>query len=131
MVGFAALLAVFGMLRSPRLAYPVIWWSGAVYFAVITSLSTVLQEELDDSVRGKVMALWIMGFGGVVPFGGLAGGWLMERTSIGLVVGTGALIALALAAAFDYRPGPGDQACRHHPSHGAHTPRDEPPPRVQ
>ena len=40
---------------------------GAVYFAVITSLSTVLQQDLDDSVRGQVMALWIMGFGGTVP----------------------------------------------------------------
>ena len=47
---------------------------GLVYFAVITSLSTVLQQDLDDAVRGKVMALWIMGFGGTVPFGGLAGG---------------------------------------------------------
>ena len=53
-------------------AYPAIFGLGAVYFAVITSLSTVLQQDLDDSVRGKVMALWIMGFGGTVPFGGLA-----------------------------------------------------------
>ncbi len=59
---------------------------------------------------------WIMGFGGVVPFGGLAGGWLMERTSIGLVVGSGALIAVALAAAFDYRPGPEDAAAAPTPS---------------
>ncbi len=46
---------------------------------MITSLSTVLQQDLDDAVRGKVMALWIMGFGGTVPFGGLAGGWLIEQ----------------------------------------------------
>jgi MFS family permease len=77
---------------------------GAAYFAVITSLTTVLQEEIDDSVRGKVMALWIMGFGGVVPIGGLIGGWLIERTSIGLVIGAGAVIALILAAVFDLRP---------------------------
>ena len=116
MVAFAALLAVFGMLRSAAIAYPVVLVVGGTYFAVITSLSTVLQEKIDDAVRGKVMALWIMGFGGVVPFGGLAGGWLMERTSIGLVVGSGALIAVALAAAFDYRPGPEDAAAAPTPS---------------
>ena len=52
---------------TPAPAYPEIFGLGAVYFAVITSLSTVLQQDLDDSVRGKVMALWIMGFGGTVP----------------------------------------------------------------
>jgi hypothetical protein len=103
-LAFAAMLVVFGILRSAAPAYAVIVVLGCVYFAVITSLSTVLQEKIDDAVRGKVMALWIMGFGGVVPFGGLMGGWLMEKTSIDLVVGSGAVIALALAAAFDLRP---------------------------
>lgn len=103
-VAFAAMLAVFGVLRSAPFSYPVAVVLGATYFAVITSLSTVLQEAIEDAVRGKVMALWIMGFGGVVPFGGLAGGFLMEHTSIDLVVVSGALIAVALAVLFDIRP---------------------------
>jgi MFS family permease len=110
MVVFAVLLAGFGVVRVPALAYPLVLVVGAAYFAVITSLSTVLQEKIEDAVRGKVMALWIMGFGGVVPFGGLAGGWLMELSSIDLVVVAGAVIALALAAAFDLQPGPEDPA---------------------
>ena len=104
MVAFAFLVGTFGVVRAPTIAYPVAVVLGAAYFAVITSLTTVLQEEIDDSVRGKVMALWIMGFGGVVPIGGLIGGWLIERTSIGLVIGGGAVIALILAAVFDLRP---------------------------
>jgi MFS family permease len=103
-VGFAGLLFTFGLLRSAAAAYPVIFLLGCVYFAVITSLSTVLQVDLDDAVRGKVMALWIMGFGGIVPFGGLAGGWLMERTSIQAVLAGGALVAVALAVVIDLRP---------------------------
>ena len=43
------------------------------------------------------MALWIMGFGGTVPFGGLAGGRFTEKTSIGSMVLLGAVVALALA----------------------------------
>lgn len=106
MVAFAALLAGFGVIRMAAIAYPLALLVGATYFAVITSLSTVLQEKIDDAVRGQVMALWIMGFGGVVPFGGLIGGWLMERSSIDLVVVAGGVIAVLLAVAFDYRPGP-------------------------
>ena len=106
MVAFAGLVAIFGTLRSAAVAYPVAVALGAAYFAVITSLSTVLQEEIEDAVRGKVMALWIMGFGGVVPLGGLAGGWLIERSSIELVIGAGGEVALILAAAFDFRHRP-------------------------
>ena len=97
LVGFGALLTVFAVLRAAPLAYPAIFAVGAVYFLVITSLSTVLQEDLDDRVRGKVLALWIMGFGGTVPFGGLAGGWFAEQTSITVMMIVGAAAALGLA----------------------------------
>ena len=103
MVAFAVLLAIFGALRITELAYPTAIVLGAAYFAVITSLSTVLQENIEDAVRGKVMAVWIMGFGGVVPIGGLVGGWFMDSVPIAAVVGAGAVVALILAAAFDLR----------------------------
>jgi predicted MFS family arabinose efflux permease len=104
LVAFAGFLTVFSLLRSAAPAYPIIFGLGLVYFAVITSLTTVLQQDLDDRVRGKVMALWIMGFGGTVPFGGLGGGWLIERTSIMPVLIGGAAVALALSWYADLRP---------------------------
>lgn len=104
MVGFAVMLVVFGSLRSAAPAYVAITVLGCVYFAVITSLSTTLQQDLDDSVRGKVMALWIMGFGGTVPLGGFAGGAVIEAAGIVPMVLLGAVVALLLAAVLDYRP---------------------------
>ena len=74
---------------------------GLAYFAVITSLSTVLQQRLDDSNRGRVMALWIMGFGGTVPIGNLIAGPLIEATSVTTVMLGGAVVALGLAAYAD------------------------------
>ncbi len=103
LVGFAAFLTTFGILRVPAPAYPVIFGLGLVYFAVVTSLTTVLQQDLEDRVRGKVMALWIMGFGGTVPFGGLAGGWLIQRVGITPVLIAGAVVSLALAWYADLR----------------------------
>ncbi len=110
LVVFAALLAGFSLLRVAWPAYPAIFAVGAAYFLVITSLSTVLQEHLDDGVRGKVMALWIMGFGGTVPFGGLAGGWIAEKTSITTMVVIGGAVAVGLAVVFDLRRSPRDVA---------------------
>ncbi len=106
LVNFAILLTVFGALRAQSLAYPVIFLLGASYFAVITALSTILQTDLDDAVRGKVMALWIMGFGGTVPFGGLAGGTLMQHFSVTPVLIGGSVVALALVGYADLRRPP-------------------------
>ena len=80
LVAFAALLAAFGLVKSAAAAFVVAPLLGYAYFVVVTSLSTVLQEHLEDDVRGRVMALWIMGFGGVVPLGVLAGGALANAT---------------------------------------------------
>jgi MFS family permease len=109
LVAFAAFLAVFSVLRAPGPAYPVILLVGLAYFAVITSLSTVLQQRLDDGNRGRVMALWIMGFGGTVPIGNLIAGPFIEATSITAVMLAGAVVAVALAAYAELRAEPIDE----------------------
>jgi predicted MFS family arabinose efflux permease len=102
---FSVSLIVFALLRSAAPSYPAIFVVGLTYFLVITSLSTTLQEHLEDDVRGRVMALWVMGFGGTVPIGLLAAGQLTHYISIGQLVVGGGVIAMALAAVVDLRPG--------------------------
>ncbi len=95
---FGVLLSVFALARAPALAYPVVFAVGLCYFAVVTSLSTMLQAHLTDDVRGRVMAIWMMAFGGTVPVGVLVGGAVAEATSITTVVLAGAIAALFLSA---------------------------------
>ena len=97
-VAFAIVLSVFALLHAAAAAYPVSAVLGYVYFVVITSLSTVLQQDLEESTRGRVMALWIMGFGGTVPLGVLVAGWVENLTSITAVLLAGSVWALVLAA---------------------------------
>ena len=100
---FGVLLAVFALARSPSLAYPVVFAVGLCYFAVVTSLSTILQAHLSDEVRGRVMAIWMMAFGGTVPVGVLVAGQVAEAASITAVVLAGALAALFLALYADLK----------------------------
>jgi len=101
LASFGVLLSVFALAREPALAYPVVFAVGLSYFAVVTSLSTMLQAHLSDVVRGRVMAIWMMAFGGTVPVGVLVAGQVAEATSITAVVLAGAIVALLLAAYAD------------------------------
>jgi len=103
LIGYAVVLAVFALLRSPALAFPVVAVLGFFYFAMVTSLSTALQERLDDSVRGRVLALWIMGFGGTVGLGNLIAGQVIDATSVTAVLLVNAAVAAALAWYADVR----------------------------
>ena len=97
LIVFAGLLTAFALLRTDAPAYPIGFVLGFFYFLVITSLATVLQENVDDGIRGRIMALWIMGFGGIVPVGVLIGGFVASYTSVTLVMLIGAAAALLLA----------------------------------
>ncbi len=94
---FAVALAAFGLLRTAAPAYPLVLVIGFAYFATVTSLNTVLQVHLDERVRGRVMSLWLMAFGGTVPLGLLAAGPVAEATSITVVLLYGAVVAAGLA----------------------------------
>ncbi|HUF33977.1 MAG TPA: MFS transporter [Acidimicrobiales bacterium] len=103
LLAFAVALTTFALLRSPWPAYPVVAVVGFCYMSTVVSLSTILQEHIPDSVRGRVMALWIMAFGGTVPIGLLIAGPLIELTSVTAVVLYGAVAAVGLAWYADLR----------------------------
>jgi MFS family permease len=110
LVAFAFSISAFALLRSPAPAFPVAALVGFSYFGFITSLATVLQERVGDHQRGRVMALWIMGFGGTVPIGNLLAGPIIDHSSITVVMLGGAVCALLLTlyARLDGLPEPDD-----------------------
>ena len=105
---YAVSLAAFALLRSALPAYFVVAVVGAFYFAFITALNTALQTRLGDAVRGRVMALWIMGFGGTVALGNLLIGPVVATLGITTVLLFGAGVALVLVGYADVRA-PGDR----------------------
>ncbi|MEL7210512.1 MAG: MFS transporter, partial [Actinomycetota bacterium] len=96
LISFAVFVTILALVRDPAPAYPLLIIVGVAYFATVTSLSTLLQEQLDDNVRGRVMALWVMSFGGTVPIGSLVAGVVIEATSITVVMLFGAGFAAVL-----------------------------------
>ncbi len=98
---FAAALAVFGLSTSTWVAFPAVFVTGGAYFILVTALSTTLQLRVDDSVRGRVMGLWMMGWAGLVPVGGLIAGPVIDSIGEVPVLLFGALVAAALGLLID------------------------------
>ncbi len=67
---------------------------GFFYFAVMTSLQTLVQEVVDESKRGRVMSLFHVAWGGLFPLGALALGEVAKNIGVvPAVVGAGAICA--------------------------------------
>jgi MFS family permease len=95
-------LGIFAATASPTLALIAQVAVGYFYFAVMTSLQTLIQEVVDEAKRGRVMSLFQVAWAGLIPFGGFGMGAVADAVGVGptllfaagLCVGIGAGIAL-------------------------------------
>lgn len=101
LIVFAVALTIFGTTSSRPVAFITGFLAGATYFVAVTALSTTIQIAVDDSVRGRVMGLWMMAWAGLVPLGGLIAGPIIDALNISVVLVFGAVVALALGLVMD------------------------------
>ena len=71
---------------------------GVGFMLVFTSINTLLQTNVDDQMRGRVMGLYTLTFFGFAPFGNLAIGTLAEQWGLSLVIALSAACSFVLAA---------------------------------
>jgi MFS family permease len=76
LIVYGAALAVFGATNHVVVALVAQVVVGYCYFAVMTSLQTLIQQVVDESKRGRVMSLFQVCWAGLIPFGSLAMGYL-------------------------------------------------------
>lgn len=96
-------LVVYGAALAGFALSPGYWWgivallvAGAGYLAVASTLNTTLQLLVDEHMRGKVIALYLMGLTGTVPVGNLIQGWATEAVGprVTVLVGGAAFLAV-------------------------------------
>lgn len=106
LLGFAGSLTWLALVTDIRVAYVTIFCVGTFYFVLPTTLSTAWQEHVDETVRGRIAALWVLSFGGTVPIANIIAGPVVEATSLRAVLLFGAMAAIVLGATYSLRPGP-------------------------
>jgi MFS family permease len=71
---------------------------GVGFMLVFTSINTLLQTNVDDKMRGRVMGLYTLTFFGFAPFGNLALGQLAELWGMSTIITLNAACTFILAA---------------------------------
>ena len=77
---------------------------GGVHLVSATNLNSVVQLQVDDELRGSVMALYLMGVLGIMPFSNLLMGILISALGP-RPVGAGAGVLLVFGGIFLYTTG--------------------------
>ena len=91
---FGILLIVFGLSGSILLSMSTIVVLGLVYSTYSTMSDTLLQTNVDDAYRGRVMAAYSM-FWGLSPIGGLLAGFLAQYVGVQWAVAINGMLVLA------------------------------------
>ena len=69
---------------------------GFAYFFTTTSMNTILQSRLEQSVRGRVMSLWFLAFGGTIPIGNMIFGPVIDHFGVKTMLFVGAAWSMVL-----------------------------------
>jgi MFS family permease len=91
--GFGALLIVFGLSGTVWLSIPTIIMLGLVYATYSTMNDTLIQTNVDEAYRGRVMAAYSM-FWGLSPIGGLLAGLLATYVGVQWAVAINGMLVL-------------------------------------
>jgi MFS family permease len=71
---------------------------GALSIAFIATANSTIQMRVDPAMRGRVMALYAIGFLGTAPLGGPLVGWISQAASPRAALAVGAASAIVSSA---------------------------------
>jgi predicted MFS family arabinose efflux permease len=89
------LITLFALSTNVWIGYPVMFLASAALIASFALISSLVQNQTTDDMRGRVMSVYNVAFRGGGPIGTLICGELAEKTSTAHVLaGCGILLAL-------------------------------------
>ena len=80
--GFGASIVAFALVPTWTLTMPAIVVTGFFYFSGMTTLNTLLQYLATENMRGRISSLFVIGWAGLVPIGGLWQGLLANTWGV-------------------------------------------------
>ena len=75
-VTFGALMVAFALSRDLVLSYAVLFLAGASLMIVFAMFMTLVQSNVEDRLRGRIVSVYSLAFRGAMPLGNLVAGFL-------------------------------------------------------
>ncbi len=94
---FSLSLGVFALSGWPLLATLALSFSGAGLIVFISTANTQIQITVPDALRGRVMGVWGLVFGGGLPLGSVTLGALAEKFGVRAALLLGACVCLVMS----------------------------------
>jgi len=102
---FGCLIAAVALSPTLVTACVLLVFMGALSIGFIATANATIQLRVAPSMRGRVMALYAMGFLGTAPIGAPLVGWISQTSSprVALLVGAGATVVASAATRARHR----------------------------
>jgi MFS family permease len=97
---YGVLIVVFAQLGTFWANAVVLFAAGACMVIVSAMLSSLVQLNAPNEMRGRVMSIYMVAFRGGMPLGSLAGGWIATMTNTPAVLIVNGVLLTAVAAWF-------------------------------
>ncbi|MBI3895086.1 MAG: MFS transporter [Acidobacteria bacterium] len=97
---FALLLAAFAFSRNLLLSYVVLFLAGICLITLFAAITSLVQLNVAENMRGRVMSIFMLAFRGGMPLGSLTLGYLAEQFSPSAALVIGSIILAATALGF-------------------------------
>ena len=94
---FSAMLLIFSFNRNLTIAMLCLAGAGFGMMLFFSTSNTTVQTIVADEMRGRVMGIWALIFGGMIPFGSLEAGAVAHYFGTAATMAVGAIVC-ALAA---------------------------------
>ena len=92
---FGALMIGFSLSRTKWVSFALLALAGAALMIVFAMFMTLVQQNVDDALRGRVVSVYSLAFRGAMPLGNLVAGFLVTLMPVPWVlVGNGTLLVL-------------------------------------
>ena len=89
---FSAMLLLFAVVRWYPLVLACLAVGGWGMLLYMATTNTLIQSRVSDDMRGRVMGIWALVFGGMMPVGALESGLLSQAVGVPWTVALGALV---------------------------------------
>ena len=97
---FGVLVVVFALLRVFWINAVLLFACGACMVMVFAMLSSLVQLNVPNEMRGRVMSIYMVAFRGGMPLGSLAAGWLATSVSAPVVLIANGVLLTGVASWF-------------------------------